>query len=96
MPNYGVDYEDEKKLSDPGAKNQHPVCKSNLRVLQEDFMECAFCGEEISTKPFRRDGEIFCSKECSEAAAEEQYGLNETGYEDEVDDDFEELEEEEY
>jgi hypothetical protein len=39
-------------------------------------MECAYCGIDFNGKPFRRDGEIYCSKECADADTEERYGLD--------------------
>ncbi len=61
-------------------------------------MDCAFCGEEFTGNPVRQDGQIFCSVECAEMAAEvgiddEDFELGDDG-EDDVDMDFEEESEE--
>lgn len=54
-------------------------------------MLCAFCGEEIISKPVKQGGEIFCSLECANRASgieeEEDEGYFE---EDPVDDFYEE------
>ena len=39
-------------------------------------MECAYCGIDFNGKPFRRDGEIHCSKECADADSEERFGID--------------------
>jgi hypothetical protein len=62
----------------------------NIGILREDCMECAYCGIDFNGKPFRRDGEIYCSKECADADSEERYGLDA----EEIDDYGEEVEEE--
>jgi len=68
--------------------------KFNSREVMH--MECEYCGIEFSGRAFRKDGEIYCSRECAEADAEERYGLEDDS------EDFEELdgdaddEEEEY
>jgi hypothetical protein len=33
-------------------------------------MRCAECGYKITDKPIKRDGKVFCSVECAEAAAD--------------------------
>ncbi len=43
-------------------------------------MNCVFCGEEISGRPIRQGGQIYCSMECLDTAVE--VGSNEDDYED--------------
>jgi hypothetical protein len=59
-------------------------------------MECAFCGIEFSDKPYRRDGRIYCSRDCAEAHTEEIYGDDDTGYNDSYSEDYDEELEQEY
>jgi len=59
-------------------------------------MECAYCGIEFSSKPYRRDGELYCSKECADANGEERYGLEDEEYDDLGDETEEEEAEGEY
>ena len=48
-------------------------------------MVCEFCGEEFEGKPVRQAGQIFCSIECADMAAE--VGTDDDDYyeEDELD-----------
>ena len=42
-------------------------------------MDCVFCGEEISGRPIRQGGQIYCSMECLDTAVEVE--SNEDDYE---------------
>ncbi len=59
-------------------------------------MECAYCGIDFNGKPFRRDGEIYCSKECADADSEERFGVDAEELDDYGDDIEEDDTEEEY
>ncbi len=61
-------------------------------------MECAYCGIDFSGKAYRRDGEMYCSKECADADSEERFGLDSEDEMDELEEDFEDenYEEDEY
>ena len=59
-------------------------------------MECAYCGIDFNGKPYRREGEIYCSKECADADGEERFGLEDEEYDDYGDDTEEEDLEEEF
>jgi len=52
-------------------------------------MNCVFCGEEITGRPIRQDGQVFCSIDCLDTAAEVGFdGDDEDEYEmDEIEDD---------
>jgi len=37
-------------------------------------MRCAYCGDDITGKPIRQDGEVYCSRGCADQAlAEEEF-----------------------
>jgi hypothetical protein len=59
-------------------------------------MECAYCGIDFSGKAYRRDGEIYCSKECADADSEERFGLEDEEYDDLGDETEEEEAEDQY
>ena len=53
-------------------------------------MECAFCSIEFKGKPYRRDGRIYCSRDCADAHTEETYSADDMDNEDSFDEEFEE------
>ena len=59
-------------------------------------MECAFCSIEFNGKPYRRDGRIYCSRDCADAHTEEIYGADDMENETELEESFDEEYEEEF
>jgi len=61
-------------------------------------MECLFCGMEITDTPFRRGGEIYCSKECADAdsSADETMEFEDYDSDDDIDEEAEELDDSSY
>ena len=53
-------------------------------------MECAFCSIEFGDKPYRRDGRIYCSKDCADPHTEETHGVDDMENEDSFDEELEE------
>jgi len=52
----------------------------------EEIMDCVFCGNEITGRPIRQDGQVYCSIDCADTAAEVGADIDEYGMEEVRDD----------